>query len=100
MHTASVTVASNDTFAFRPDLGAGLFANTGSAGPIELNQHSSFTDSQFAALLHETLTGQPELPFQWASDGRDTVINPGNHDGITQVNVHVADLHASAVFVH
>jgi hypothetical protein len=32
-----------------------------------------------------------------ASDGHDTLFNP---DGPTQMHVRIADLHASAVFIH
>ena len=93
---ATVTVASNDTFVFRPGIGANVVANAGSANTLELVGFSSVTsNAQLAALLHDAQAGQPQALFQSTADGHDTVINLGNHDSITLTNIHIADLHAS-----
>jgi serralysin len=93
---ASVIVASNDTFVFRPGIGADVVANAGSADTMELDGFSSVTsNAQLTALLHDAQTGQSQALFQSTNNGHDTVINLGNHDSITLTNVHIADLHAS-----
>ena len=53
--------------------------------------------SQLAALLNEAQSGQPQPLFQ---TGHDTVINLGNHDNITLVNIHITDLHMSNFIIH
>ena len=93
---AFVTTASNDTFVFRPGVGADVIANASSANTIELDGFSSVTSSaQLAALLHDAQTGQPQALFQSTNDNHDTVINLGLHDSLTLKNVHIADLHSS-----
>ena len=92
----TVTVASNDTFVFRPGIGADVVANAGSANTFELVGFSSVTsNAQLATLLHDAQAGQPQALFQSTADGHDAVINLGNHDSITLTNIHIADLHAS-----
>jgi serralysin len=99
--TALVTVANNDTFVFHPGVGADVVANAGSAATIELDGFSSVTSNvQLAALLHEAQAGQSQVLFQSTNDGHDTVINVGNHDSITLMNVHLADLHASNFIIY
>ena len=96
-----VIVASNDTFVFRPGVGADVIVNVVSADTIELDGFSSVTNNaQLAALLHDAQTGQSQALFQSMNDGHDTVINLGNHDSITLMNVHLADLHASNFIIH
>jgi serralysin len=98
---ASVMIASNDTFVFRPGMGADVIANAGSTDTIELDGFSSVTsNTQLAALLSEAQTGQPQALFQSTNGDHDTMINLGNHDSITLMNVHIADLHASNFLIH
>ena len=93
---ASVTIASNDTFVFRPGVGADVIANAGNAETIELDGFSSVTNNaQLAALLNDAQTGQSQALFQSTNGGHDTVIDLGNHDSITLMNVHISELHAS-----
>jgi serralysin len=93
---AAVTVVNNDTFVFKPGIGADVVANAGSASTIELDGFSSVTsDSQLAALLHEAQASQPQALFHPTPDGHGTVISLGNQDSITLTNIHIADLHAS-----
>jgi hypothetical protein len=93
---ATVTVLSNDTFVFRPGIGAEVVANADSHSTIELDGFSSVTsNAELAALLHDAQTGQSQALFQSTNVGHDTVINLGNNDTITLMNVHLADLHAS-----
>jgi hypothetical protein len=84
------------TIGFRPGVGTDVIANAGSADRIELDGFSTITDAnQLAVLLNEAQAGQSRSLFQSADNGHDTVMNLGNHDIITLVNVHLADLHAS-----
>ena len=96
--TISVTIGGHgqDTFVFKPGFGADVIANAKSSDTIELDGFSSITNnSQLATLLHEAQIGQSQSVFQSANDGRDTIVNLGNHDSITLASVHLADLHAS-----
>jgi hypothetical protein len=93
---AAVMAASNDTFVFKPGIGAEFVANAGSTDVIELDGFASVTSSaQMAALLQEAQAGQPQALFHSSADGHDTVVNLGNQDSITLTNVQLADLHAS-----
>jgi hypothetical protein len=95
LQAAAVTVVNNDTFVFKPGIGADVVANAGSASTIELDGFSSVTsDSQLAALLHEAQASQPQALFHSTADGHGTVISLGNQDSITLTNIHIADLHA------
>ena len=92
----SVTVTNNDTFVFRPGIGADVVANAGNDAKIELDGFPSVTNNtQLAAFLNDALTRQPQTLFHSTNDGHDTVIDLGNHDSITLMNIHIADLHAS-----
>ena len=91
-----VTIASNDTFVFHPGVGSDVIANIPTGTTIELDGFSSVTsNAQLAAFLNEAQTGQSQTLFQPANGGHDTVIDLGNHDSLTLVNVHIADLHAN-----
>ena len=98
---ALVIVASDDTFIFRPGVGADVIVNAGSADTIELDGFSSVTsNAQLASLLNDAQTGQSQTLFQTTNGGHDTVINLGNHDSITLMNVHISELHASNFIIH
>jgi serralysin len=90
-------VTSNDTFVFRSDLG--MTVNAENAHTIELDALSSFTGNKLAALLHDPQMEHWQTFLQSASDGHDAVINFDNRDSLALANAHVADLHASAVFI-
>ena len=97
----AVTVVSNDRFVFHPGIGADIIAKAASTDTIELNSFSSISsDAQLATLLNDAQTGQFQTLFKSTNDGHDTVINLGNHDSITLVNFHLADLHASNFIIH
>jgi hypothetical protein len=49
--------------------------------------------------LNEAQAGQSQSLFQSMNGGQDTLINLGNHDSLTLLNVHLADLHASNFIV-
>ena len=99
--TQAAVNASNDQFVFKPGLGADVIANFPSAATIELDGFSSIAnEAQLAALLNDAQTSQPQALFQSAPDGHDTVINLGNHDSITLMNVAIALLHASNFIIH
>ncbi|WP_081851143.1 M10 family metallopeptidase [Bradyrhizobium sp. URHD0069] len=92
-HVASVI---DDTFVFRPGVGAEVIENAVSTDTIALDRFSSVThNAQLAALLNDAQTGQSQALFQSANGGHDTVINLGNHDSISLMDVHISDLHAS-----
>jgi hypothetical protein len=91
---ASVIVASNDTFVFGPGIGADVIPHAGNAQTIELDGFSSITNNtQWAALLVDAQTGQWQALFQSTNGGHDTVIDLGNHDSTTLMNVHISELH-------
>jgi hypothetical protein len=91
----------NDSFVFRPGLGADIIVNATSSDIIELDGFSSVTSiTQLQTHLTEAQTGQSQSLFEMANGGHDTVLNLGNHDSITLVNVEVASLHASNFVVH
>jgi hypothetical protein len=92
-----VTVANNDTFVFRSDLGAGSVANAARA--VELSEHFTSAGNEFSAPFHNA-QATPSEPFQGANDGHDTVMNPGHQNSITPIDVHVGNLHASGFFFH
>ena len=101
--SVSVTVGGpgNDTFVFKPGLGADVIANATSSDTIELDGFSSVTNiNLLEAALNEVQTGHALSLFQTANGGHDTVINLGNHDSITLVDVQIAALHASNFIVH
>jgi hypothetical protein len=101
--SVSVTVGGpgNDTFVFKPGLGADVIANATSSDTIELDGFSSVTNiNLLEAALNEAQTGHAQSLFQTANGGHDTVINLGNHDSITLVDVQIAALHASNFIVH
>jgi hypothetical protein len=91
-HAPAVAVASNDTFVFTSGLFGGAVADAAHAAATELGGFSPpAKNAEFAALWIEA--GQPHAQFQWwANDGHDAVIN---HDSITLMNAHTADLHAN-----
>ncbi len=101
----SVTVAiagpGNDAFVFHPGVGAETIVNAASSDTFELNGFSSVTsNNQLAALLHDAQTGQAQSLFQSVNGGQDTLINLGNHDSVTLMGVHLADLHANDFIIH
>ena len=103
VQSISVTIGGpgNDTFVFKPGLGADVIANATSSDTFELDGFSSVTGiNQLQTLLTEAQTGQSQSLFESSNGGHDTVINLGNHDSITLANVQVADLHASNFIVH
>jgi serralysin len=86
----------NDAFVFRPGIGADVIKNVATTDTIELAGFSSVTsNAQLTELLNDAQTGQSQTLFESANSGHDTAINLGNHDSITLINVHIADLHAS-----
>ena len=102
--TQAVAVAigagNDDTFIFKPGMGADVIVNATSAVTIELDGFSSVADSnQLQTLLNDAQTGHLQSLFQM-TNGHDTVINLGNHDSITLTNVQVIDLHASNFIIH
>jgi hypothetical protein len=98
--SASVVTPDNDTFIFKPGMGADVISNATSAIKIELDGFSSVADSsQLQALLNDAQTGHSQFLFQMAN-GHDTVINLGNHDSITLTNVPITDLHANNFIIH
>jgi hypothetical protein len=98
---SQVAAVINDTFVFRPGMGADVIENAVSTDTVELDGFSSVTNNaQLAALLHDAQTGQSQLLFQSTNGGHDTVINLGNHDSITLMNVHISELHASNFIIH
>jgi hypothetical protein len=97
--TSTVTVASNDTFVFGSGGGANAVADSAGAAAIHLDVFSSVAASQFAALFHDVQPGPPPAQFHWASDGHDPATNPGNLDGTTWMDGHIADLHANGFII-
>jgi serralysin len=90
----------NDTFVFKPGMGAEVIVNPTSAVTIELGGSSSVTDNnQLQTLLHDAQIGHVQSLFE-VSNGHDTVINLGNHDNITLTNIQLADLHAGSLIIH
>jgi hypothetical protein len=99
--SAPIVVANNDTFVFRPTVGAQVITNAGSTDTFELDGFSSVTsNAQLTTLLNEAQSGQSQPLFKLTNGGHDTVINLGDHDSITLMNVHVTDLHASNFIIH
>jgi hypothetical protein len=96
----AVTVANNDTFAFRSDLGAGVVPNAGSAETIELDGHSPLTSNQLTALLHDPHSGPSLAPFEAVIGGHDAITDPANHDGAAMMRVQTADLYAGLFIIH
>jgi hypothetical protein len=90
----------NNTFIFKPGIGADVIVNATSAVTIELDGFSSVADSDhLKTLLDDAQTGHLQSLFQ-AANGHDTVINLGNNDSITLTNFQVTDLHASNFIIH
>ena len=99
--SSSQTVSvMNDTFVFRPGVGADAIESFVSTDTIELDGFSSVTNNALLTALNDAQTGQSQALFQSANGGHDTVINLGNHDSITLTNVHIYDLHASNFIIH
>jgi hypothetical protein len=101
--SVSITVGGpgNDTFVFKPGLGANVIANATRLDTIELDGFSSVTNiNQLQTLLAEVQNGHAQPLFDAVNNGHDTVINLGNHDSITLANVALPDLHASNFIVH
>ena len=87
--------AANDVFVFRPGFGASTITDAAGTFSIELDGFSSLIDNaHLAAFVFEAQNGRMQTLFQPANDGHDTIINLGNHDSLTLVNVHISDLHA------
>jgi serralysin len=94
----SVTIASNDTFVFPPAGGASLVTNADGAVTTAFNGFFSSHDNQ-AALFQSALTGQAQSPPQSGSDVHDITFNSVNHDNMTWVDAHIADLHANSFII-
>jgi VCBS repeat-containing protein len=93
--TAPVTIASNDSFAFSPNLGANAISNAGRLDSIELNEFSSIAGQKLASLVRDAQTAEVRSLF-----GNDAVIDPGNHDSINSMNAHTfSSLHANDFIV-
>jgi hypothetical protein len=84
---------NNQSFAFRPGIGAELISDSSS---IALEGFAAVSSMQeLTAALHEAQAGQPQTLFQSINNGQDTLIDLGDHDSLTLANVHLADLQAS-----
>jgi hypothetical protein len=91
----------NDSFVFHPGIGPDHVLNFGSADTIELDGFASIANKdQLTAFLSNAQAGQPQPLFEPANDHHDTVLNLGNHDSITLINVRIADLAASNFILH
>jgi len=89
--------AGNDTFVFHPNVRGDAI----STGDFELGEFSSVTDSSPPAVVsNNAQTEQSHSLFQSVDGGHDTVINPGNHDSISTINLHIADLNAGNFIIH
>jgi hypothetical protein len=89
--------AGNDTFVFRPN----VRADANSTGEFELGGFSSVTNSsQPAVVSNNAQTERSHSLFQSVDGGHDTVINPGNHDSISPINLHIVDLNAGNFIIH
>jgi serralysin len=88
-----VPAAISDSFVFRGDPGLDAVTNPRNPDMAKSSDHSSLIANQSAASwLHEQTSPPSHVLFQ-VNDGHDLV---GNHDHLKQI----ADLHASAVFIH
>ena len=99
----SITVGGpgNDAFVFKPGMGTDVIVNAKSTDTIELDGFSAITSTNdLQTLLNDAQINQSQTLFQGANGGHDTVINLGNNDSITLVNVQIADLHASNFIIH
>jgi serralysin len=84
---------NNQSFAFRPGIGAEVISDSSS---ITLDGFAAVSSIQeLIAALHEAQAGQPQTLFQSINNGHDTLIDLGHHDSLTLANVHLADLQAS-----
>jgi hypothetical protein len=93
--------AGNDTFVFRPNARADAILDANSTGEFELGGFSSVTDSSPPAVVsNNAQTEQSRSLFLSVDGGHDTVINPGNHDSISPINLHIADLNAGNFIIH
>jgi hypothetical protein len=93
--------AGNDTFVFRPNMRADAILDANSTGDFELGGFSSVTNSGPPAVVsNNARTEQSHSLFQSVDGGHDTVINPGNHDSISLINLHIADLNAGNFIIH
>ena len=92
-HATPVEAASNDTFAFRPDLGSGIATNAQGAETIEFGRFSSVSGNHLAAPFNDAQISQSPLPF--VNVGLDSLPDPVNHDSMVWTSVHIADLHAN-----
>ena len=99
----SVTIGApgSDTFVFKPGFGANVIVNPKTSDTIELDGFASASSiHELQTLLQEAQNSESQSMFQTANGGHDTVINLGNHDSITLLNIKVADLHASNFIIH
>jgi hypothetical protein len=99
--TMTIGTAGNDTFVFRPGFGADVIVNPENSDRIELDGFAVVPSiDQLRTILHEAQNGEAQSILQAANGGHDTVINLGNHDSITLVNMKVTDLLASNFMIH
>jgi serralysin len=90
-HAAAGMFASNDKFVFSP----GVAAET-----TDSNELSLFAGNHLASFSSDTQNGWSQTLFQSPPNaGHDTVVDLGNHDGITPTNAHIAELHLNDFIV-
>ncbi len=93
--------AGDDTFVFRPNARADAILDANSTGAFELGGFSSVTNSSPPAVVsNNAQTEQSHSLFQSVDGGYDTVINPGNHDSVSPINLHIADLNVGNFILH
>ena len=93
--------AGNDSFVFHPNVRADAILDANSTGEFELGGFSSVTNSsQPAVVSTNAQTERSHSLFQSMDGGHDTVINPGSHDSISPINLHIADLNAGNFIIH
>jgi hypothetical protein len=100
-HALQVTLANNDTFLFRSDLG-GVDSNITSTGSIGSNEHLPLEDNESSVFFHNVQATLETLqtPLQMTAGGNDTVTNGGGHNSATPSDIHFGGLHASGFFFH
>ena len=85
---APVVIASNDAFHFNSSMVADAGPATADSGGFLVRPASEL----------EAVLADQVASFQWANDAHDS-INGNPHDPALKVT-HIADLHATAVFIH
>jgi hypothetical protein len=84
--------AGNDTFVFQPDVRADAILDANSTAEFELGGFSSVTNSSPPAVVsNNAQTEHLHSLFQSVDGGHDTVINTGNHDSLSLINLHTGN---------